>query len=68
MRANFIHPLFTIRWRIAWRIDREVFLRRNKITVGCKHKSSQFDKWLEILAVEDLTMKERGNLNLSEND
>ena len=35
----------------------KVFLRQ--ITVGCKHNSVRLDKWLEILVVEDLTLKER---------
>ena len=46
--ANFIHPLFTV--------ISEVCLRQ--ITAGCKHSSAQFDRWLEILAVEDF----RGSL------
>ena len=29
-----------------------------QVTVDCKHKSAQFDKWLEILVVEDLTPRE----------
>ena len=35
---------------------------------GCKHKLEcpVFDKWLEILAVEGLTTKERRDLNFSE--
>ena len=37
--------------------NRKVFLRQ--ITAGCKHNSAQLDKWLEILAVEVLTAKER---------
>ena len=37
--------------------NRKVFLRQ--ITEGCKHNSAQLDKWLEILAVESLTPKER---------
>ena len=29
------------------------------MTAGCKHNSARLDKWLEILAVEGLTPKER---------
>ena len=36
--------------------NRKVFLRQ--ITAGCKHNSAWQDKWLETLAVEDLTPKE----------
>ena len=35
-------------------VNHKVFLRQ--ITAGCKH-SARFDKWLEILAVEELTSK-----------
>ena len=34
------------------------FLRQ--IAAGCEHNSAQLDKWLEILAVKDLTRKEQG--------
>ena len=37
--------------------ESKVFLRQ--ITAGCKYSSVRFDKWLEILTVEDLTPKER---------
>ena len=37
--------------------NRKVFLRQ--ITADFKHNSAQLDKWLEILAVEGLTPKER---------
>ena len=37
--------------------NRKVVLRQ--ITAGCKHNSGRLDKWLKILAVEDLTPKER---------
>ena len=33
--------------------------------MGCKHNSAQLDRWLEILAVEGLTLKERCDLNFS---
>ena len=56
MRAHFIHPLFTVRWRIAL-ANGKVVVRQ--ITAGCKHNSARLDKWLKILAVEDLTPKER---------
>ena len=29
------------------------------MTAGCKHNSARLDKWLEILAMEGLTPKER---------
>ena len=37
--------------------NRKVRLRQT--TAGCKHNSARFDRWLEILAVEDLTSEER---------
>ena len=37
--------------------NRKVFPRQ--ITAGCKHNSARLDKWLEFLAVEDLTPNER---------
>ena len=49
--AHFIHPL-------ANRLEnRKVFPRQ--ITAGCKHNSARLDKWLEFLALEDLTPNER---------
>ena len=41
--AHFIHLLFIVLWQ----------------TAGCKHNSARLEKWLEILAVEGLTPKER---------
>ena len=38
--------------------NRKEFLRQ--IAAGCEHNSAQLDKWLEILAVKDLTWKEQG--------
>ena len=34
---------------------------------GCKHNSARFDKWLEIVALEDLTPKKR-RLELQESN
>ena len=36
--------------------NHKVFLRQ--ITAGCKHNSVRLDKWLKLLAVEDLTRNE----------
>ena len=33
------------------------FIRQ--VTAGCKHNSARFDEWLENLAMEDLTPKQR---------
>ena len=38
--------------------NRKEFLRQK--AAGCEHNSAQLDKWLEILAVKDLTRKEQG--------
>ena len=37
--------------------NRKVFLRQ--ITAGCKHNTARLEKWLEILAIDGLTLKER---------
>ena len=39
--------------------NRKVCLRQTAALAGCKHDSARFDRWLEILAVEDLTSEER---------
>ena len=39
--------------------NRKVCLRQTAALAGCKHDSARFDRWLEILAVEDLTLEER---------
>ena len=39
--------------------NRKVCLRQTTALAGCKHNSARFDRWLEILAVEDLTSEER---------
>ena len=39
--------------------NRKVCLRQTTALTGCKHNSARFDRWLEILAVEDLTSEER---------
>ena len=39
--------------------NRKVCLRQTAEIAGCKHDSARFDRWLEILAVEDLTSEER---------
>ena len=49
-RAHFIHPPL-IYCTLA---KRNVFLRQ--VTAGYKHNSAQLDKWLEIVAVEDLNV------------
>ena len=56
-RLGLILFILCLRWRIAWRIADYFTLRL--ITAGSKHNSVQFDKWLEILALEDLRPKER---------
>ena len=37
----------------------KVCLGQTPALAGCKHSSARFDRWLEILAVEDLTSEER---------
>ena len=44
----------SVYWTLA---NRKVFLRQ--ITAGCKHNSARLNKWLEILAADGFTPKER---------
>ena len=39
--------------------NRKICLRQTTALAGCKHNSARFDRWLEILDVEDLTSEER---------